>query len=410
MQLWQRNSYLLWLAVFITSACWSMVMPFMPVFLAQELGVTSGVATWAGALGAVNAAGMMIMSPIWGALGDRVGRKAMMLRAGGFLSLAYALMSLVQGPWQLLGVRVMIGMLTGFIPTATALVGTTTPQEYVGRTLAMVATASPTGTILGPMLGGLLADLFGMRMTMASGAVLTGTATLLVLVGVKEQFTPQRGEGFHPVRDLTDVLRLPSFGAIIMITLLFNAAVTLLDPMLVPFIASILGKGSANWLAGLLYALPGIAFLLASGRWARVGEGWGYRLTVTAGMALAALFSLSQTMAGNGWVFGGMRFGAGLMLAAVTPGVFALIAQVVPLELRGRAYGINTSANSLGGAVGPLLGGAVATGLGPRPVFVVAALLLAAGAVWTWRQVAPHSAESALWAWRNWRRASRHSG
>ncbi|MFZ5816588.1 MAG: MFS transporter [Bacillota bacterium] len=384
MEEWRKNVLLLWVAVFIASTTWSMVMPFMPLFLEEELGVAVGVAAWAGLLGAVNSMGMAVTAPLWGALGDRFGRKVMMLRAGLFLALAYLLMSLVTGPYELLGVRVMIGMLTGFIPTATALVGTTTPQAHLGKALATVATASPAGTILGPLFGGLFADLVGMRSTMLLSAVMVAVATLLVLLAVRERFSPAVRPQGSLLGEVGEVLRNRAFAAVLVTTVLLMASLAAMEPVLVPYIKGLLGPGAPNWLAGAIYALPGIGFLLAASWWAARAERAGYVTTVTLGLLLGALLILPQALVSTGWAMGGLRLSAGLALAAVSPGLSALITQVVPRSQRGRAFGLNQSALSLGAMLGPLAGGLVGDGLGPVYVFPLTALTLLAGAGWAW--------------------------
>lgn len=389
MQPWKKNVYLLWVAVLIASMCWSMVMPFMPVFLADELGVTSGVSAWAGVLVAVNYLGMAVMSPVWGAVGDRYGQKLMMLRAGAFLSVLYLIMSLVTGPYGLLFVRVGIGMLTGFIPTATSLVGTSTPQEHVGRALALVTTASPTGTILGPFLGGVLVDLIGMRLTMAASGVMVAIATLLVFLFVKEKFTPASRERGSMLTDMRVVLQERTFAVLMVTTMLAMASMAALDPIMVPFIKSLVGPDSPNWVAGLLYSLPGIAFVVATPWWTARAQTWGFVTTLGLGLGVGALLVLPQSLVGGGFELGGLRLAQGLATAAVSPGIAALIAQVVPLHLRGRAFGINQSAYSVGQALGPLLGGFVGSLAGPRWVFAVTAVVMAGGAAWTHLVVRP---------------------
>lgn len=392
---WRRNVYLLWVAVLMASVCWSMVMPFMPLFLEEELKVSEGAAAWAGSLGALQSMGMVLMAPVWGAVGDRFGRKLMMMRAGIVLTLAYFLMSLVTGPYQLLVIRVMIGMLTGFIPTATALVGTTTPQAHVGKALALVSTAGPTGFIVGPMLGGLLSDVVGIRGAMVTGSALIGIATVLVLLFVKEQFTPPQVQpGSTLVGDVREVLQHRTFAVLIVTTAASMASIGALEPVLVPYVKGLLGPGSPNWMAGGLYALPGLAVIFVAARWARLGERWGFATTLTLGLALSSLLVLPQAFAVTAWEFGGLRLAQGLAMASVNPGIAALIATVVPASLRGRAFGINQSAFGVGNMVGPLAGGFLATLAGSRWVFLFSALLLAGSALWTRRVVAPRVKES----------------
>lgn len=382
MESWQKNVVVLWAAVFIAAAAWTMVMPFMPVFLSDDLGVGVGVTVWAGLLGAVNSGFSALTAPIWGALGDRWGRKAMMIRAGVFLGTAYVLMSFVRNPYELLGVRVMIGALTGFIPTATALVATTTPERHMGRALSVVATGNQAGSILGPMLGGFLADLIGIRSTMALGGIAVFAATLLVLAAVREQFQRPAHQQVHLLGDMRQVLRGGPLPALLATTVLMMASQAAMEPILIPYIRELLGAGSPNWMAGVIYSVPGLAFVLAAPSWAKLGERWGYVTTVTLGLAGGALLTLPQAIVRSGMAMGLFRLAAGLSLAAVTPGLSALIAATVPREQRGKAFGLNQSAFNVGAMLGPLLGGVMGDRVGIRWVFPATALVLLLAAAW----------------------------
>jgi len=387
---WKKNVYLLWIAVFVASICWSMLMPFMPLFLRDELGAGHKAAAWAGVVGAVNSLGMAIMAPVWGAVGDRLGRKLMMLRAGYVLVLCYAAMAFVQTPVSLLGVRIAIGLLSGFIPTATMLVGTTTPQAHVGVALAMITTAAPAGNIIGPMLGGLLADLVGIRATMLVSSVLIGTATTFVLLFVKEQFTPiKKDAGTSLVRDLTEVASHPVLWPLLICSSLAMMASSTLEPIAVPYIKSLLGESAPNWVAGVLVSLPGVALVVAAPWWGARARKWGYGTTLTLGLIFGAVMVLPQAVALTAYDFGGLRLAQGFATASVGPGIASLIALMMPQAIRGRAYGINHSFNSIGWMIGPLIGGFLGTAFGAKYVFVVTGLLYVAAAVWARMVVAP---------------------
>lgn len=389
MQQWKRNVYLLWIAVFVVSACWSMVMPFLPVFLQDELGAGENASAWAGMVGSAGSLCMTVMAPVWGSMGDRYGRKLMMLRAGVSLTICYFLMSLVTGPYGLLGVRVLIGLFTGFIPTATALVAVATPQEHVGSALALVSTAAPTGQILGPIAGGLLADLIGLRATMVTNSVVVSLAVLLVFVSVREEFTPVVREQGNMLADLSEVFRQRTFAVLMGASVLSMAAMSTLDPVMVPYIKEVLGTGAPNALAGILVSVPGVAFVVAAPWWGARARTWGFDRTLALGLILGAVVVVPQAIAFSAWDLGGLRLAQGLVTASISPGIAALIAQTVPQALRGRAFGLNQSANSFGWMLGPLLGGFVGTWAGAGWVFVLTGLLFAAAAVWARLMVAP---------------------
>jgi len=385
---WKKNIYVLWLAVFIASICWTMIMPFTPDYLVQ-LGVEHAAEFWSGIIISSSALCSMVMSPIWGAVGDRYGRRMMMLRAGFFLTLGYVLMALVTGPYGLLGVRMMIGLLTGFVPMAIALVGVSTPQEHVGRALGLIQTAWPTGSIIGPVIGGIAADVVGIRGSAWVSAALAAGATTLVLLTVKEQFSPPTSGKASIVQDLKAAASHKVLLAIVLITAAHNGAIIALEPVLVPFVREIAGADAPSWLSGLLFALPGVAFIFLAPYWAKRGEKQGFAKTVSIGLMGSGILYLLQTFVQSPWQMGAVRLISGVSGAAIAPGVAALLATAVPRDLRGRAFGLNQSAGSLGSIVGPLLGGYIASFVNARGVFLMTGLIYLAAYLWVTRVVGP---------------------
>ena len=372
----------------MAAVCWTSVMPFTPVYLG-EMGVATNVEFWAGLIGAVGSAGTMVMAPVWGAIGDRFGRRLGMLRAAIFLMMGYALMALVETPLELLLVRLIIGVLTGFVPMAVALIGVSTPREQIGPALGLVQTAWPAGNLLGPMLGGAIADWLGLRAAMWASAVILGTISLCVYLLVREQFTPPPKEQNRMFRDLQHAASYPVLIPIILVSSVSMASFGVLDPVLVPFVKGLLGADSPSWLAGFLYSVPGVAFVLTAPWWARRGERIGFHKTVAAGLLVSGLLYLPTTFVTGPWQFGLLRVAIGVAGAAIGPGVATMLATAVPRELRGRAFGLNQSAASAGAVVGPLMGGAVASFLGQRGVFILTAGILLAGYLWVTRVLTP---------------------
>lgn len=388
MEQWRKNAYILWVSVFVAAIAWTMVMPFTPEYL-KELGQEKNVEMWSGIIISAAAVCNMVMAPLWGALGDRYGRRMMMLRAGLFLVLGNIAMSFAVGPISLMAVRMGIGGLTGFVPMAIALVGVSTPQEHVGRALGLVQTAWPSGAIIGPVIGGLAADAVGISRSAWIAAVMVAFATILVLVNVKEEFSPPKTAQPNLLVDLKAAASNKGLMAIVTITLASQAALMALEPVLVPFVHQIVGATAPGWLAGLLFSIPGIAFIAMATWWARRGEQVGYARTVGIGMLGSAVLYGLQTFAANPWQLGGLRLLSGVTGAAVGPGVAALLATTVSADLRGRAFGLNQAASSAGAILGPLLGGYIASYLDPRGVFALAGLIYLAGGLWVYRVLQP---------------------
>lgn len=388
MEQWRKNAYVLWVSIFVAAIAWTMVMPFTPEYL-KELGYGNNAEMWSGIIISAAAVCNMVMAPVWGALGDRMGRRMMMLRAGLFLVLGNIAMSFAVGPISLMIVRMAIGGLTGFVPMAIALVGVSTPQTHVGRALGIVQTAWPSGAIIGPVVGGLAADAVGISRSAWIAAALVAFATILVLVTVKEEFSPPKVHQPNILTDLTVAAKNKGLMAIVAITLASQGAIMALEPVLVPFVHELVGANAPGWLSGLLFSIPGLAFIAMASWWATRGEQVGYARTVGIGMLGSAVLYGLQTFAGGPWQLGGLRLLSGVTGAAVGPGVAALLATTVSADLRGRAFGLNQAASSAGAILGPLLGGYIASFLDPRGVFMLAGLLYAAGGLWVYRVVQP---------------------
>jgi MFS family permease len=386
---WKRNTYVLWTAIFLAAICWTMVMPFTPDYLVQ-LGVAKEISEfWSGIIISVASVCSMIMAPVWGAVGDRMGRRMMLLRSGFFLMVGYGLMALVTGPYGLLSVRMMIGALTGFVPMAIALVGVSTPQEHMGWALGLVQTAWPSGAIIGPVVGGIFADLVGIRGASWVSAAMIGVVTAAVFFSVKEEFTPPAKSKGNLLGDLKVAASHKILMQIVMITVASNMAIMALEPVMVPFVQEIAGANAPGWMSGLIFSIPGAAFILMAGWWARKGEKVGYARTVAWGMLGSGILYSLQMFVGNAWQLGGLRALSGISGAAIGPGIAALLATAVPRDLRGRAFGLNQSAASLGSIVGPLLGGYIASFVSARVVLLMTGLVYLAGWVWTARVVEP---------------------
>ncbi|HDV2925938.1 TPA: MFS transporter [Escherichia coli] len=173
---WKRNLIVAWLGCFLTGAAFSLVMPFLPLYV-EQLGVTghSALNMWSGIVFSITFLFSAIASPFWGGLADRKGRKLMLLRSALGMGIVMVLMGLAQNIWQFLILRALLGLLGGFVPNANALIATQVPRNKSGWALGTLSTGGVSGALLGPMAGGLLADSYGLR------PVFFITASVLIL-------------------------------------------------------------------------------------------------------------------------------------------------------------------------------------------------------------------------------------
>ncbi len=290
----------------------------------------------------------------------------------------------------------MVGLLTGFVPMAIALVGVATPQERVAFALGIVQTAWPSGAIIGPVIGGAALDLVGVRGSSLVSAILTAIVTLMVMLTVREDFARSTEARQSILTDLRVATGHQVLMSVVLINAISSAAVMALEPVLVPFVQEIAGPTAPGWLAGLLYSIPGGAFILMAPWWARRGDRIGYARTVAFGMILSALLFIPQALVRAPWQLGVLRLGFGVTGAAIGPGIAALLATEVPRDLRGRAFGLNQAAGSAGSIFGPFLGGWVGSYINARMVFILITVMYLGGFVWVKRSVEPRLGAPAM--------------
>ncbi len=386
---WRRNLIVIWIAELVAIVGFTVVIPLLPLYV-PELGVEGerAIKIWSGLIFTGQAVAMAIFGPIWGALGDRHGRKLMVERAMFGGAVVIGLMGLVQNVQQLALLRVAQGMLTGTVTAANALVATAAPRERTGYAVGLLQMAVYIGASLGPLLGGFVADSFGYRAIFYVTGGLLFLAALGVLFFVKERFQPvvpsaggrdaaDAGELPLPQRvwnHLKPVLSLPSLLMVLWVRLLTRTGMRLLGPVLPLFIQEITPAGarvaSLTGLVNGIGAAAGAVGALAAG-W--LGQRVGYRSILVACAFMAALWSIPQYFVGTSVSLLVLQAGAGLAMGGILASVSASLAQLAPEGQEGIVYGIESTVVSLANAIGPMTGSLLAVWLGLRAPFLFAA-------------------------------------
>lgn len=378
---WQRTLTLMVIMQATMATSFTVSNPFMPFFL-EQLGVhpTSTVTLWAGFIGGVQAFTVAIVSPFWGAVADRSGRKNMVLRSSFAVTFCYLLIVLCHQPWQVLGVYALAGMFGGFSAAAMTLVGTQAPEGRLGYTLGWMTTGQLVGNLAGPFIGGVLGDrLHDYRLVFVVTALGSLIVALVTTAFVRENFQrPLVAPGRRArLRDqIAEFARHPTLLPLIAVLLLVQLTAYGPTPVIPLFVRQLLGD--APWLgtaAGAAIAIAGVAGVLSAPWLGRVGDRSGYRMILIVSLAGSALFTFPQIFVTNFWVFLALRFGLGIFLGATFPAANALIGRVFPREQRGRIYGIASSASYMGLATGPVLTGLVGAHFGLPAVFLLVGAL-----------------------------------
>lgn len=376
MEIWKRNLLVLWIGVFFTSASFNMVIPFLPIFL-LELNVHENTEIWSGVLFSAAFFAGAFASPFWGRLADKYGRKPMIIRAGFVLFVVYTLAAFVTNPYQLLVLRILQGLLSGFIPGAIALIGTNTPSDKTGYALSMISTASASGGIMGPLIGGVISQLVGNRLSFASAGLLVFIATFLIIFWVKEDnFSPSKEKG--SVRnDLRIAFANRPLMLVLLLTVVTSCSIMTIEPILPLYILEVGGSmDKASLLAGIIFSLPGIASVIMAPYWGKWADKVGFNRVLFVGLLGGGLGTFAQIIFSNIWGFSITRFIFGLFFCAVFPALNGLVVKSTAEDFRGRAFSLNQTATQLGGMFGPMLGGLLGGVFPAQSVFIVTGILL----------------------------------
>ena len=378
---WKKNLPVLWLGVFLCCASYTSCIPFLPVYLLRELGVApEEVNFWAGISFAVTFLGCTIMAPYWGALADHVGQRKMAIRAGYGLALSYFLTGACQDMYQLIGVRILCGLVAGFVPACMSMASSSLPESRMGWGMGLMQTAMASGSIMGPLMGGYMASWFGMRMSFYVGSLALFAATTAVMLVVKDMTILQKGD-FSAIslwRDLKDSLCNKELRFIMFMFFMIQTCVMTIQPLITLYVGQLMGAmgDEAVKMSGVIFSLAGFAGILAAPFWGKRGQRYGFVRIFALVTFAAGFINLFQIFIQDVWQFAAIQFIYGLFLAGAVPNINADLTVVTDKNTRGKAFGLSTSANQFGGVVGPLLGGALGAVLATRYVLVATGCIL----------------------------------
>ena len=386
---WKVNLAVLWVGVFFAASSYTMCVPFLPVFLLKDLGVSpDNVSFWSGLVYSITFFFAAMMAPYWGAMADKVGQKRMAIRAGIGLVVTYVMSAMCQDEYQFLVIRGLIGLISGFVPASMSLVSSTLPVDKMGWGMGLMQTALSSGGILGPLIGGYLSSWFGIRASFWLSSVCLTISTLLVIFLVRDVSISEerRNKKVALISDLREALKNKGILYTMMMFFLIQVCIMLLQPLITIYVGQLMGKvdDETIQMAGIIFSLAGISGIMAAPFWGKRGQQYGYVKTfcyITLGAGVVNLFQFFTT---DVYQFAVVQFVYGLFLAGAIPNINANLAEVTDQSIRGKAFGLVTSAQMSGGFVGPLLGGALGHFLPTRLVIICAGIILVAMSGYTY--------------------------
>lgn len=377
---WHRNLIVLWFCTFVAGMAFSEIMPFLSLFVSQLGDFTKAQITfYSGLAFAADYAISAISAPLWGIIADKRGRKIMLLRASLGMAVAMGLMGFVTNVWQLVALRALQGVFAGFISNAQALVASQTPRKYSGRALSTLITGAVSGQLFGPVIGGLLAQLFSIRNTFFITAGLLMVAFLLSLFFVQEHFKPvahhrEPGDSRNPLAAFQNP-------RLIIVMLCSTAIVQFGNASIAPIISLYVRelmhyRGPITVVAGIIAALPGISNIFSAPRLGRYGDQHGSGKVLLFGYIFAVIMYFPQGIVTSVVALGILRFAIGISDGALYPEIQTVLTKNTPVHLTSTIFSYNQSFQAIGNMFGALLGGLVAGWFNYNAVFIMTALLL----------------------------------
>jgi DHA1 family multidrug resistance protein-like MFS transporter len=389
MEIWKRNLLVCWFGVFATSSGISEILPILPLYV-EYLGIhnTAEIEQLSGLAFGITTLIMAIFSPIWGQAADKYGRKSMLLRASLGMAIIIIFMGLVQNVYQLVGLRLLQGVVSGYYAGSITLIATQAPKERAGWALGTLSTGSVGGMLLGPLIGGYLAELIGLRSIFFSTGILMFIAFLLSLFFVKEDVTNSK-ENFLCFKEAWRII--PNLSLIITMfitTFIMQVALMSIEPIITVYISQLsLDTTHIALISGMVFSASGLASIMAAPRLGKLSDKIGPQKVILTALIVAGILFIPQAFVKSPWQLMGLRFLLGIATAGLLPSVNTLIRRNVPDSIAGRFFGYNQSAQFLGTFTGAVLGGQIAAFFDIRYVFFFTGTLLFINALWVYKTV-----------------------
>lgn len=373
---WVVTLTILVASAFLMDMSFTMITPFLPVYLSSELGAkASEVDMWSGAVFAVTFFVSGLLGPVWGVLADRKSRKLMALRASIGLTISYALCGIVQTPMRLFAARFFQGLCAGLYPALLALLAASIPARKTGLSMGLMQGGMTVGAVVGPFVGGVLADYFGMRESFFVASVALGLISLLIGFCIKEKPRTIKVTS----RNWFDwsVIRQPAIFKMLMACAVIHASLFSAQPILPLYIAQLQGSmDNIMMLSGTIFSVCAISIMIASPILGAAGQKFGFLKVLSCSLFFAGLLISAQVLGRTPFEFGVWRFIAGFAIAGLIPLVNSIISTECPPDKKGEVFGFNFLTGHAGMALGPFAAGALSGWFGYQAVIVASGLIL----------------------------------
>ncbi len=377
---WKLALVILSVNSMLMGASYTMVMPFLPLYL-RDLGADADtLQLWNGVVFAVTFAVSALMAPVWGKFTDRFGAKNMLLRAGFLMAVSYLCGILAQTPLQLFGVRILQGFSAGLWPATLSLLSGYAPKDKLGICMGTVQSTHVAGFMLGPVMGGFLAGLVGIRACYAVGLCFYLAVFFLALIILREPESLKTARK-NATEKASYRLLLKDRGILFLLVTVFciQIVLLLLQPILTLYVRELHdSEDHLTEIVGVIFALASLGSVIGAPLWGWLGQRRGFFAMLLATLTLSGLTMFCFALPASLTVFAALQLLFGLLFAGATPMANSLLIKSSAPQMRGSAFGLMFCVQYSGSTLGPLLGGVLTTCFALSSVFYVGAALLTA--------------------------------
>ena len=386
MEAWKRTVYISFLCTFCTSFGVSQLSPILPLYF-HEMGVESAeeLARWAGLATGVTYLVVCLSAPFWGRMADKHGRKITLIRSSFGMTICNFIIAFQHTPEGVVFMRLIQGLVSGFYTACITLIAAETPLDHTGWALGLLASAQLSGSLVGPLIGGYIADEIGIRNDFILVGCLMLIAFILSYLFIHENYVPNKDKVTLTFKQLK--VALPEFDAIVALCItsfIYAICIMSLQPIIAVYIKGIVPPETENlgFIAGAVFSMMGLAQLVSSSPIGGLVDRIGARKVLITSLIYVGVLNIPQAYVTDVYQLAAVRFLQGLGLGGMLPALNTFLASKIDKALSGQVFAYNQSCQFFGYFIGAVCGSNLMALLGFTTLFWASGLLFIVAAIW----------------------------
>ena len=386
METWKRTVYISLVCVFCTAFGVSQLAPILPLYF-HDLGVQTpeAMSLWSGLATGATYIIVCLAAPFWGRVADKKGRKITLIRSSFGMALCNILIAFQTTPEGVVLIRLVQGLVSGFYSASITLIAAESPIERTGWALGLLASANLAGSLIGPLLGGYIADTVGIRNDFIIVGTLMGLAGVLATIFIHENYVPQPNPEKLSIRKLKE--QIPEFNSIVALcvaSFIYAICIMSLQPVISVYIKGIVPSDTENlaFIAGAVFSAMGIAQLMSSSPLGKLVDKIGPRKVLVVSLIYVGILNIPQAYVSDVYQLAIIRFLQGFGLGGMLPALNTYLSSKTPREFTGQVFSYNQSCLFFGYFLGSVGGASLMAWLGFTTLFWVSGGLFIISALW----------------------------